>query len=294
MEPFRFNLSVKPVVNEKLSAVVPALFSETATSNLRVKKWLKWLRPTVSHHHGVYVVLLVSFLTGAAAAQHWSIATTLVLMCALAAFQAEYPLSLQLQNRRSWKPRYLIWGGVYGAIATGIAAYLYLQTPLLIWVYLGAIAALIIDVVSILYRQQRSRVNELMTFAAVCLSAPFAYVATTGTIDSSIVGLWLLNTLFFGGTIFTVKLRKPKTASPLPTIAYHVISTAVILGLCFVGWIGSFTALGFSIAILKALFILTHKEWYCTVPIYRVAALETVCGILFMAIASLSLLPITL
>ncbi|MEM9246237.1 MAG: YwiC-like family protein, partial [Cyanobacteria bacterium P01_F01_bin.153] len=291
MEPFRFNVSAKPVVDEKRPAVIPLKvdpFSKAAKGNLWLKKWLKWLRPTVSHHHGVYVVLLVSFLTGAAAAQSWSIATTLVLICALAAFQAEYPFSLQLQNRRSWKPRYLMWGGVYGAIAIGIAASLYLQTPLLIWVYLGAIAALIIDTIAVLYRQQRSRVNELITFGAVCLSAPFAYVATTGTINSSIVALWLLNTLFFGSTIFTVKLRKPKTAALLPVIAYHVISAAVILGLYFMGWLGVFTALGFSIAIFKVLFILINKEWYCTVPIYRVAALETVCGMLFMAIAAIS------
>jgi hypothetical protein len=37
---------------------------------------LAGLRPTVSPEHGVYVVLLVSFLTGAAAAQHWTWATT--------------------------------------------------------------------------------------------------------------------------------------------------------------------------------------------------------------------------
>ena len=39
-------------------------------------------RPTVSPEHGVYVMLLVSFLTGAAAAHHWTWATTLALLCA--------------------------------------------------------------------------------------------------------------------------------------------------------------------------------------------------------------------
>ena len=31
-----------------------------------------WYRPTLSPEHGVYVVLLVSFLLGAAAAQNWT------------------------------------------------------------------------------------------------------------------------------------------------------------------------------------------------------------------------------
>jgi hypothetical protein len=36
-----------------------------------------WNRPTVSPEHGVYVVLLVALLTGAAAAQQWTGATSL-------------------------------------------------------------------------------------------------------------------------------------------------------------------------------------------------------------------------
>ncbi|WP_235006825.1 YwiC-like family protein [Calothrix rhizosoleniae] len=31
----------------------------------------QWYRPTVSPEHGVYVMLIVSFLTGAATAQQW-------------------------------------------------------------------------------------------------------------------------------------------------------------------------------------------------------------------------------
>ncbi|MEM9772133.1 MAG: YwiC-like family protein [Cyanobacteria bacterium P01_D01_bin.73] len=259
-----------------------------------IAKSKRWLRPTVSNHHGVYVVLLVSFVTGTAASQRWSVASTLVLICAIAAFQAEYPLSLQLQNRRSWKPRYLIWGGLYGSTASSIAIYLYLQTPLLLWVYGGAIAALITDSIAIIRRQQKSRANELLTFAAVCLSAPFVYIAVTGTIDTSIVGLWLLNTLFFGSTIFTVKIRKPKTASLTPAIIYHAVSVAIIAGLYLAGWLAPVTALGFSIVLFKLLLILVKTEWYCALPIHRVAALETLCGLLFMAITSLSLLPATL
>lgn len=48
-----------------------------------------WYRPTFSPEHGVYVVLLVSFLIGAAAAQTWILSTTLALICAFCGFQAE-------------------------------------------------------------------------------------------------------------------------------------------------------------------------------------------------------------
>lgn len=77
------------------------------TSPQRLKK--RWYHPTVSSEHGAYVVLVISFLTGAAAAQQWTWATTLALICAYCGFQAEYPLALQIRQREQrhiWKPRF--------------------------------------------------------------------------------------------------------------------------------------------------------------------------------------------
>lgn len=94
--------------------------------------------------------MLVSFLLGAAAAQNWILETTLALVCAFCGFQAEHPLVLQIKQRRSLKPRFLIWGGVYAVISGAITFYLYLNHPVVLWIYAGAIAALIIDVFSVL------------------------------------------------------------------------------------------------------------------------------------------------
>lgn len=180
-----------------------------------------WYRPLFSHEHGVYVVLLVSFLTGAALAQAWTFSTTLALACAFFGFQAEHPIVLQLKQRRSLKPRFLVWGGLYSVASLAIAFWLYLSYPILLWLYVGAVAALVVDVVSVLHREQKSIFNELITFAAVCLAAPLAYGATTGTISTTALGLWVLNALYFSSTIFTVKLRKTKTSSPIPGMVYH-------------------------------------------------------------------------
>jgi hypothetical protein len=115
-------------------------------------------------------VLLVSGLTGAAAAQSWTFSTTLALVCAFCGFQAEHPIVLQLKQRRSFKPRFLVWGGLYSAVTLAIAFWLYLSSPVLLWLYLGAIAALVVDTISVLQREQKSIFNEIITFAAVCLS----------------------------------------------------------------------------------------------------------------------------
>ncbi len=259
----------------------------TATSQQFAPPGKSWYIPTFSPEHGVYVVLLVSFLTGAAASQQWTWTTTLALMCAFAGFQAEHPLTLQIKQRRSWKPRFLVWGGLYAGIALGIAGYLSLQRPMLLWLYLGAIAAFLVDSVAVLYRRQKSIWNELVTFAAVCLAAPLAAIATTGTAPITLLALWLLNTLFFSSAIFTVKLRKPKTQSPILSLVYHGTATLIVLGLWYVGWLTGLTAIAFGVVLLKFGFILWQFEWYKTTDIKNVAFLETFSAVLFLIITVL-------
>lgn len=254
-----------------------------------------WYQPTFSLEHGVYVMLLVAFLTGAAAARHWNLSTTLALICAFCGFQAEHPWVLQLKQRRSWKPRFLIWGGLYSGIALAIALYLYWDHgqfhPTLLWIYAGAVAAFVADGISVWYREQKSIANELITFAAVCLSAPFAYSVTTGDLTPVALGLWLLNTLFFSSAIFTVKLRKAKTASVFPGIIYHAIATFIILGLWWTHALGTVTAIAFGIALLKFVIILWQQNWYRTAKIQQVAILETTAALLFLTITAVSVLP---
>jgi len=254
-----------------------------------------WYRPTISPEHGVYIMLVVSFLIGAAAALHWTWATTLAFICAFCGFQAEYPLVVQIKQRSSLKPRLLLWGSLYAGVAIAIALYLYwqqgnLSSPL-IWVYLGAIAACLVDAISVFYREQKSVLNELMTFFAVCLSTPLAYVVTTGTLSTSVVGLWFLNSLFFSSAIFTVKFRKNKQHPIAPSLVYHAIASLLVMGLWAIGWLFPFTALAFSVALLKLGLILWQKEWYCTTKIQFVAMLETGSALLFLVIATLSVLP---
>jgi len=263
----------------------------TSNSHTAKSKPQAWYHPTFSPEHGVYVVLLVSFLIGAAAAQNWTLATTLALVCAFCGFQAEHPLVLQIKQRSSLKPRFLIWGGFYAVISGVIALYLYLKYPVVLWIYAAAIAALIVDAVSVLHREQKSIFNELITFAAVCLSAPLAYVATTGTISVSVMGLWALNTLYFSSTIFTVKLRKPKTSSVIPGVIYHAIAPLIIFALCWLGWLSLVTALAFGLALLKFGIVALNQEWYSTAKIQFVAMLETGTAFALLIIVALSVLP---
>ena len=254
----------------------------------------QWYRPTFSQEHGVYVMLLVSFLTGATAAQQWTWATNLALICGFCGFQAEHPLVWQIKQRKTWKLRLILWASLYGGIAVTIALWLLWQSsdklPLLL-IYSGAIVALIFDVVSVRQRQQKSRLNELITFAAVCLLAPLAYTVTSGTISKIAIALWVLNTLFFSSAIFTVKLRKTKTASIIPGIIFHSIGSAIVLILGLTGWLSPITASAFGVALVKFILIVWQKNWYCTAKIQQVALLETLSSLIFLTLVAVSVLP---
>jgi hypothetical protein len=251
----------------------------------------QWYRPTFSPEHGVYVVLFVSFLTGAAAAQAWTNETTLASICAFCGFQAEHPWVMQIKQRKSLKLRFCLWGSIYTIAAMTIAVLLFLNHSMLLWIYVGAIAAFFIDAISVWHREQKSIFNEVMTFAAMCLSAPFALIATTGTLTFAGVGLWLLNTLFFAGTIFTVKFRKSKTPTIVPSSSYYAIATLIVVGLWGLGWLAPFTAAAFVIALCKFAIVLTQQDWYRSARIQSIAMLETTASFLFLLITALSLLP---
>jgi hypothetical protein len=236
-------------------------------------------------------VLLVSFLTGAAAAQNWTLATSLALVCAFCGFQAEHPLVVQLKQRRSLKPRFLVWGSFYATCSLAIALWLYLSHPVLLWIYLGALAALMVDAISVFHREQKSIANELITFAAVCLSAPLAYAATTGTISAGAIGLWAINTLYFSSTIFTIKLRKPRTSSLVPGMVYHALATVTVVALYWLGWLSPVTALAFGVALLKFGIVASNQQWYRSAKIQFVAMLETGAAFCFLTIVAFSVLP---
>ena len=271
---------------------VSTLESTPVQQQKRVRPNLQaWYRPTVSPEQGILLILLGSVVTGSALAQHWTSSTTLALICTFFALQAEYPLILQIKQRRSWKPRFLVWSGIYGIIALSIAFTLYLQTPELLWIYLSAALALLVDATYVYYQKQKSIFNELNGFAAICLAAPLAYSATTGHLSLDAVALWILNTLFFGSAVFTFKLRKKKTCSLKAGTIYHTVASVIIIMLCALNCLSLVTALAFAVALFKFLLVCWRFEWYRTTKFHHVALFETRCALMYIAIAAISVLP---
>ncbi len=267
-----------------------ATASDVSKQQLQIN-FKTWLRPTFSPEHGVLLVLFGSVVTGSALAQAWNYCTTLAFVCAFFALQAEHPLVVQIKQRSTWKPRFLIWSGIYGAIAIAIATWLWFQSPILVWIYVLALIAFIADVVAVLQKKHKSILNELVIFAAICLSTPLAYAATTHSLCVEVIAVWLLNTLFFGSAIFTIKLRRKKTSSLMLGVTYHAIATTIITGFYFLGWLNIFTALAFVVALIKFAVVIGIRSWYCKARFQYVAVFETRFALIYVAIAAISVLP---
>ncbi|MEM8502165.1 MAG: YwiC-like family protein [Cyanobacteria bacterium P01_D01_bin.1] len=273
---------------QSLTKVLPGV-SALPLNNSVTKK--RWYQPTFSPEHGVLLVLLGAVLTGASLAQTWTVDTSLACLAAFLGLQAEHPLVVQVKRRRQWRFRYLFWAGLYGTLALGLALYLSLQFPVLLWICGVAVVALGIDIFSVVQRNQKAVVNEIVMFSSICLSTLFVYGATTGTITLQSIGLWLLNSLFFSGAVFSVKLRKTKTSSLRSGVIYHIVAVVLVGGLYALGWLSLFTALVYVIALLKLAVITCWQNWYRTCRFEHIARFETYFALTYTALAALTVLP---
>ena len=254
-------------------------------------KIYKWLRPTFSPEHGVLLVLFGSFLTGAALAQQWTYTTTIAFICAFFTLQAEHPYIVQIKLRKNLKPRYLIWVGIYGAIALSLAILLWFCSPMLVYLYILAVIGLIIDAIAVIKGKHKSIWNEIVGMAAICLSAPLAYGATTGNLTFEAMAIWILNTLFFSSAVYTIKLRRKKTAALKPGIIYHCLATLAIVALYGFNYLSLATTLSFGVVLIKYATVLGFKNWYCQAKFHSIALFETRFALIYIAIASISVLP---
>ncbi|MEL4896673.1 YwiC-like family protein [Crocosphaera sp. Alani8] len=266
-------------------------FLTNDSESKKPSKYLLWCRPTFAPEQGVLLVLFGSFLTGASLAQQWNQWTNLALLCVFFALQVEHPYVVQLKQRRTWKPRFLIWGGIYGISALSLAVVLWFHSPVLLPIYLLAIAALIADGVAVLHQKHKCITNELISFAAICLASPLAYGATTGNLSMEAFGMWILNTLFFSSAIYTIKLRKKRTQSLTPGIIYHGLSALIIVGLYELDCLSLITALSFAVVLIKFGIVNCVLEWYRQAKFQAIAIFETRFALVYTAIACISVLP---
>jgi len=172
-----------------------------------------------------------------------------------------------------------------------LAIFLAVKTLVVLWLYILVIIGLIADTIAVIKGKHKSRVNEIIAFATICLATPFAYGVTTGSLSIEAIAIWIVNTLFFSSAVYTIKLRRKKTAAFKPGVIYHGIATLIIISLYCFNYLSLVTALSFAVVLIKFVTIFCCKNWYRQAKFHIIALFETRFALVYIAIASISVLP---
>lgn len=258
----------------------------------------------IPREHGGWSVLLIPAVLGAVAAGRINIQYLLFLISILFFYLARYPLSVFIKR---W-----IHGGEVNATLTSIfVIYLSLGfalfTPLILYwklymlLFFGALV-----VVSTLYylffivpsSTERSWGAEIIGVLTLCLSAPASYYVCGTSLNKQAILLYVLCVLYFTGPVFYVKMMvemiKTKGADTYElkrlkffSIAYHIFCIPFSLILSYLNGMSILFSVAFIPPLIKvALSVINRRP----IPIRRLGYREIAHSILFLIIASLSLI----
>ncbi len=146
---------------------------------------------------------------------------------------------------------------------------------------------------SFLARDQRSFVSELVTVAALTLTAPAGYYTITGSLDEKALLLYSLNILFFGSSVFYVKLKIESIRSKggwsgeagkalAMMIVYHSVLVAVLAAAALYGVINPWLLAAFVPVVLQVILgALSHEQ---KVSFTRLGVVLVFQSLLFLAV----------
>lgn len=208
-----------------------------------------WPPPlVVPREHGAWAMWIMPGIVGAVLAGVNYHLSALLLFAALLLFVGRYPISVWARSRtRSLPLRAASFNLVIGlaglALTIGLAA-VYQRWALFGF---GALAALVMALHLRLATTQRERsvAAELLGIVGLGLTGPATYYTASGDIDTQAALSWLLPALFFGTSVFSVKLRvegyaRIKTGKRLRTLAaalagYQAMATTTVVLLASLG-----------------------------------------------------------
>jgi hypothetical protein len=145
-----------------------------------------------------------------------------LLVAAVGFFLARQPLALLVKTRKranADKVHFWRWSAIYGGLTVLSGGWLVLGQGLWWLVIMGLAGGLLLifNLWLVSRRQEMSLSGELAGVAGLALGAPMAYYAASGQLDSTAAILGLVNFLYFGGTVFYIKLkvrRQPRLPAP--------------------------------------------------------------------------------
>lgn len=177
------------------------------------------VRIPLPREHGAWAVLLVPLFVATGAVGQWGVRSGLLLGTVLSLYLARYPLVLWARSRFELFPeKGLSILSVWLAIGLGLGAVLTFNYRLYLLVPFAMAGALflLVHLMLVRYRNERTILGEFLGIGALTLTAPAAFYAATGSMSALAFLLWFVNVVYFGASVFYVKMRvadRSRTAS---------------------------------------------------------------------------------
>lgn len=227
-------------------------------------------RLLLPHEHGAWAMLIAPLVTGIGVA---GILNADVLLFALTAFNfflLRFPLMLALKSRAvDTRALALRWSVIYGAVTFISGAILLLSTQQWILVGLGALgfATLTVYLWLAARRAEMTIWGEWIGIAGLALGAPGAYIVAKDAFDAAAIALYLLNVLYFAGTVLYVKFKvreQPRLVLSEPnlmmrlwsgraSLLYHAFVAALVVIFATTRWLPALAPIAFILPMCKVI-----------------------------------------
>lgn len=261
--------------------------------------------PPLPKEHGSWAMLTIPLLLGLSLAPAWHGAALVLLLAALGFFLVRYPLAVLVKTRKraaTDKTSLWRWVAIYGGLTGLSGGWLVLVQGLWWLAPMGLLGGLLLlfHLWLVLRRQEMSLQGELAGIAGLALGAPMAYYAASGQLDRLAAMLWLINALYFGGTVFYIKLKvRQQPCLPAPEqvsqrlvkakgcLAYQMIVLTLLLALAAIQWMPLLTPLAFVPVTLKMLYGAWQWQDKKSLSLVRLGVVEMLHALAFAGLVVL-------
>ncbi len=199
------------------------------------------IKELIPREHGAWAMWIVPMLS-AALVTHFSASFFILFICFALLYIVHHPIVTIAKRNWKWQEgeKWSVALISLPAILLGAGLLVCFGLPWLLLFGIMEFGLFLFSVRTYLTREQRTFFNELTIVAALTLSGPAAYYSITHVLDAKALALYLLNFLFFGSSVFYVKMRiellRTKgvwagSAAEARNMAviYHILLTAAVI-----------------------------------------------------------------
>ncbi len=271
----------------------------TSTVNKMQKKTTHPLRPPLPKEHGSWAMFGIPLIIGFVVAASWQWRSLWLILAALGLYLLRFPIDTVIKTRKrpnADRARLIRWATLYGVSAALCGGWLIVIDQLY-----GLIPLSMIGLALLLYhwrlvdrRQEMSVRGELSGIFGLALGAPMAYYTAGGQLAGTAATLWLVSALYFGGTVFYIKLKvRQQPREPKPDrvserlvkakacLTYQSVVLTIALLLVSLDHLPVLVILAFVPMTVKVLFGATHWQDKKTLNLPRLGVIELVHALLF-------------